>query len=97
MSQLQLLISEPALQDLSELYSYVATDNPNAADELVDKIYELCERLTTMPKLGKTREELAIGLRSFPAKNYNIYYRISTESIEVVRILHNRRDISSQF
>jgi len=57
----------------------------------------LCELIATRPQLGRRREELAPGLRSFPAGSYFIFYQPIADGIEVVRVLHASRDIDSLF
>jgi toxin ParE1/3/4 len=47
--------------------------------------------------MGKQRSELAPLLRSFPVKNYLIFYRPIDEGIEIVRILHGSQDIETLF
>ena len=50
------------------------------------------EALRNHPRMGRTRDELRPGLLSFPAEHHVIFYRIKTDLIEVVRILHERAD-----
>jgi len=37
------------------------------------------------------------GLRSALVRPYSIFYRISGEDIEIVRILHERRNLATAF
>jgi toxin ParE1/3/4 len=50
-----------------------------------------------MPKIGRTRDELSSGLRSFPAARYIIFYRENRDGIEIVRVLHGARDFPPLF
>jgi toxin ParE1/3/4 len=50
-----------------------------------------------MPNMGRSREEIARNLRSFPVGNYVVFYRIIEEGIEVLRVLHGSRDIKRFF
>ena len=86
-----------ARNDLNEIWEYIAQDNLDAAERLVERIEELCELLAQRPQLGRRREELAPGLRSFPAESYFIFYQPIPDGIEVVRVLHASRDIDSLF
>ena len=86
-----------ARRDLNEIWEYIAQENLDAAERLVERIEELCELLATRPQLGRRREELAPGLRSFPAGSYVIFYQPLADGIEVVRVLHASRDIDSLF
>ena len=50
-----------------------------------------------MPAIGKVREELAPGLRSFVVNQYVIFYKVIDQDILIVRALHGARDINTLF
>jgi toxin ParE1/3/4 len=50
-----------------------------------------------MPGVGRGREELGTGLRSFAVGKYIVFYRAVVDGIEVARILSGYRDIKSVF
>lgn len=84
-----------AQQDLQEIFDYIAEDNPVTAERFIQKVEARCRSLVAMPNIGRTRDDLAPGLRSIVEGNYLIFYRgINTEnSIYIVRIFHAKRDI----
>jgi toxin ParE1/3/4 len=43
--------------------------------------------------LGRSREEVAPGLRSFPFGRYVIFYEVMPDGIAIVRVLHGARDL----
>ncbi len=47
--------------------------------------------------MGRVRYELTAGLRSFPFGRYVIFYALSADEIDIVRVLHSARDIDSAF
>lgn len=47
--------------------------------------------------MGRLRDELTEGLRSFPVGRYVIFYRIVQDGVEIVRVLHGARDLDSIF
>jgi toxin ParE1/3/4 len=53
--------------------------------------------LAQFPDMGRSRKELSEELRSFPIKPYIIFYKRMGNYIEIVRILHQSRDIENQF
>jgi toxin ParE1/3/4 len=53
--------------------------------------------LAQFPEMGKSRNDLAKGLRSFSVKPYVIFYKHMEDYIEIVRILHQSRNIEDQF
>lgn len=45
--------------------------------------------------MGRRRDELRKGLRSFPIKKYVVFYFVTGNSVEIVRVLHGAQDIDS--
>lgn len=84
-----------AALDILDVWDHLATDNPAAADRWVDEIDAALATLATQPMMGRARPELAADLRSFPFRRYVIFYVPLSDGIDVVRVLHNRRDIDS--
>lgn len=96
-------LSPEAVDDLEIIWTYIARDNPRAADDVIESAYRLCGVLGEHPELGRVREfsqrELA-GLRSFVITdfpNYVIFYRVKGKGVEIVRVLHGARDIERLF
>lgn len=83
-----------AKADLLNIWEYVAADDLEQADRLLDAIEIQCQKLARFPRLGRARDELRPLLRSFPLGNYVVFYRPSKDGIEIIRVLHGRRDVS---
>jgi toxin ParE1/3/4 len=49
--------------------------------------------LLTMPQAGRLRQEFRENLRSFAVENYVIFYRTVSDGIDILRVVHGRRDI----
>lgn len=81
--------------DLLEIWQYIATDNLDAADQVLSTVNEKAQSLLDHPEMGRRREELAPSLRSIPIGSYLIFYRVSGDDIEIVRVLHAARDIEA--
>jgi len=92
-----LIFSPQAEQDLIDIWDFIAQDNIDAADRIYDDIEQKCEALAQAPGMGRTRDELAPSLRSFPVGKYVIFYRLIEDGIEIARILHGARDLKSIF
>ena len=54
----QFRLSAEAQADLAEIWSYVAQDSFQAADRVLDRIYEAMLKLAAMPLMGHLREDL---------------------------------------
>jgi toxin ParE1/3/4 len=90
--------SRLAVRDLLEIWLHVAHDDVAAADRLSDRFETVFAKLATSPELGRSREELAPGIRSFPVGRYVIFYRRHRRGgIEIARVLHGARDLDLLF
>ncbi|MBR8835142.1 MAG: type II toxin-antitoxin system RelE/ParE family toxin [Stigonema ocellatum SAG 48.90 = DSM 106950] len=90
-------ISQLAEQDLEDIWIYVAQNNQIAASKEIAKILNRLPMLAEFPDIGQMRDDLRVKLRSFPVKPYIVFYIKLDDGIEVVRILHQSRDIERQF
>ena len=86
-----------AVRDLLEIWGYIAEDSEMRADAFIDKIEDIFITLAKSPKVGRLRNDLSDGLRSFPIGNYAIFYLPIASKIIIVRVLHSARDIDSEF
>ncbi len=94
---LTVIRTDQAKADLREILSYLEERSPPAADDLLEVIEQRCALLGLFPKIGRTRDELMPGLRSIAIEKYLLFYRITAETVEVVRILLGSRDIEAIF
>jgi toxin ParE1/3/4 len=84
-------LSPEAEADITAIADYVATENPMAADHLVDRLHAQCHRLGSFPKLGASRDDVRPGLRLFPVGNYLLLYREVPQGVEIVRVIYGAR------
>ncbi|KJV04959.1 type II toxin-antitoxin system RelE/ParE family toxin [Methylocucumis oryzae] len=92
------IIKRPrALSDLAEIWDYIADDSETRADSFVATIDAKFHILAEQPKIGRLRDELAAGLRSFPIGRYVIFYLPFADGVDIVRVLHGSRDIDTIF
>jgi toxin ParE1/3/4 len=87
------VITDEAEADLERIGDYIAADNPVRAGTFVRELRQKCETLVDTPHgypLVPRREHL--GVRRRPHGNYLIFYRVGTEVVEVLHVLHGARD-----
>jgi len=87
--------SNQAKLDLIQIWLFVAQDNPSAADKLLMGMNDQILRLAHTPRIGRNRNEVRRGLRSFSVAKYVIFYTIEEDSILIVRVFHSARDVKS--
>jgi plasmid stabilization system protein ParE len=83
------------LQDLQDIWDFIAADNVPAADELEDEFFEAFALLAVRPRMGHTRSDLTEqAARFWPVGRYLIVYRSLKRPLEIVAVLHGARDIA---
>jgi len=85
-------LSHLADGDLDDIRDYIQAQNPRAANEVIDKLFDALETLADAPELGERREDIAQNLRGFVVRPYVIFYYSSADGIHVARIIHGARD-----
>jgi addiction module RelE/StbE family toxin len=80
-----------ARNDLTNIRRYIGKDSPQAASRMAVEFVAACDRLELFPERGrpgvipKTRELTTV----WP---YVIVYRVSGQTIEILRIWHGAQD-----
>lgn len=87
----RLIRTTQAEEDLIEIWTYIAQDNPRAADRLLDTLDEKSRQLADNPRLGAERPDIAPAVRSWRVGSYLILYREHDGGVEVVRYAHGAR------
>ena len=90
-------LSGRARRDLLQIWNYIAEDNEPAADRFIDLLINHFEMLGRNPYAGRRRDELRAGYRSFPVGHYVILYRAINPSIQIMHVIHGKRDIQTLF
>lgn len=90
-------ISRQAEQDLEDIWCYLQQQDKLQADNQISQIINRFPMLSQFPDMGKKRDNLLVGLRSFPVPPHIIFYTKTSDSIQIIRILHQSRDIDNQF
>jgi plasmid stabilization system protein ParE len=83
----QFILTEQAAADLDEIWEYIAESNLDAADRVIERLYEAMQKLADRPGRGRTRPELADSIHRFWVENpYLIVYRADTDPLQVIPI-----------
>jgi toxin ParE1/3/4 len=89
------------IQDLIEQATFIAEGDLDASDRFLEAAEETFNLLGTMPAIGRfsrfTQPNL-VDIRQFPIKgfqNFLVFYRISDEGVDVLRVLHGSRELDA--
>lgn len=78
--------------DLDEIWEFIAEDNPEAADRVIDKIEATIQALVLFPNQGHKRPDLTSRpLRFTLVREYLIAYAPDENPLWVVAVMHGRR------
>ncbi len=86
-----------AKADVFEIWSYIADRNEGAANRVEQSIYDACSFVAEAPMRGHSRPDLTSRslrfwtLTRYP--NYTIVYRPETSPLQVVAVLHGKRNL----
>src|SRR5207302_1610634 len=88
-----------AVNDLLDIWSFIAQDNARAADRVEAAVFRACDLLADSPLVGRVRKDLtSLALRFWvvhPYPNHLIVYDPETKPTQIIRILHGARDLPS--
>lgn len=87
-------LSPQAEADIEAQAEYVAERNPRAATELVEALHRRFALLAEQPRAGMARPDIRPDLRHVVVGNLLALYRLRDGDVEIVRVLHGRRNIT---
>jgi addiction module RelE/StbE family toxin len=84
-----------AERDVDEIWDYYAeTASSETAERLLTTIFAAVARIAAHPFQGRPRTDFRpLDLRSVRAPPYLIFYRVESDRVQIVRVLHERRDL----
>lgn len=88
--------TEPAYDDLAEIVEYISHDSEYYASMVANGIYDAGESLSMFPLRGRIVPEFGRqDFREIFFQSYRVIYKIESERIAILAIVHSSRDIVS--
>ncbi len=88
------VLSPRARSDLDEIWDYTAERwGLDQAERYIRAIQSAVESLAKDPTLGRGCDDIRPGYRKYPVGSHILFYRLTDEGLDVVRILHRRMDV----
>jgi toxin ParE1/3/4 len=90
-------------RDALQIYVYIGEENLDAAERFLQSLDADLRNLADMPGMGSARsfsDKKLTGIRSWPVsgfRNYLLFYRVSSDRLEALRVIHGSRDIERAF
>lgn len=86
-----------ALEDLDDIWNFIAEDTLDAANRVESAILEACESLARHPLLGSRRTDITLlPVRFWPVTrfpNFIVVYRPEAKPLQIIAVLHGKRNI----
>ena len=80
-----------ALEDLEEIARFISQHNPDAARELVRRIWEASQILAEHPHSGRAGRVLGTRELVIGGTQYILPYRVVGDEVQILRVLHGAR------
>ena len=93
----ELEVTRAAEADLLEIWADLFEKSEQAADRVTHEITANYDMLCEFPVMGRSRSEFSGSYRSLPVGNQVIFYRVKETKLEISRVLHGARDLTSIF
>lgn len=94
-----LFVSRQAEADLREIWRYIASDNPAAADRVLLRIDAKLQILRRFPEIGASRNDIRRGMRMLVEGNYLLLYEYDSrkDEVDLIAVVDGRRELSGLF
>jgi toxin ParE1/3/4 len=93
---LKLVISPRARRDLKGIWKYTLKEWGEAqADKYLENLDQEINRLLEFPDKGVPYEHIRNGYRALYVEHHLVFYRRKTQTLEIIRVLHEAMEIKS--
>ncbi len=90
---MKILWTETALGHLSAIHKYISSTSTLYADRMIDRVMDRGRQLAAFPESGHLVTETDYpNVRELLEHPYRIIYRVSSEAVEVLAVVHVRRE-----
>ncbi|MGD9713166.1 MAG: type II toxin-antitoxin system RelE/ParE family toxin, partial [Thermomicrobiales bacterium] len=82
---------------LIEIGDFIAQDDPDRAISFLAEIEAKMVQAADHPGVFPMRDDVLEGLRSARHGRYLVFFMVTDEEVQIVRVLHGARDLPSIF
>jgi toxin ParE1/3/4 len=90
----RLVLSPRAIKDLDAIWAF--TDERWGASQAItylSSIESAVVQISESPQRGRSIDFVRKGYFTYPVGSHRLFYRLATDGVEIMRILHQRMDI----
>lgn len=86
--------TERAVDNLADIADFISQHSAFYAEGVVTRIDHQLQLLRIHPELGKPAPEASdLGVRELVVDSFRVFYRVHAECVEVLAIIHSRRQL----
>ncbi len=99
----KIFVTPLASMDIEDIFAYLASSNSDAALDFFDAVRVTFANLARNPNIGaayNSSNPALQNLRRWPVKDFDsylIFYINANNQVEIVRVLHGKRDLELAF
>jgi len=86
-----------ALDDLREIDAFISNDNPVAAQKVLAIIWETTKLLKQHPHIGRPGRVAGTRELVIPSTPFIVPYRVMSDEIQILRVIHGARTWPKKF
>jgi toxin ParE1/3/4 len=91
---MKVLWTETAEGHLDAIFSYISLDSPQYAKQMIDRITLCSQQISEYLLSGRKVPEYEMdNIREILEGSYRIIYRIKSEQIDILAVIHGRQNI----
>lgn len=88
-------LTPAARKDLSSIWDFTEERRGHEQSEIyLSELRAAIERIAVDPRRGQTCDDVRRGYRRYGIGSHHIFYVVGSDSVDVIRILHQRMDLT---
>lgn len=94
----KIVLSPRAKADIEEIWDYTVEHwSVGQAEIYIRQVQTAIHVVAAKPEIAKSCEAIRTGYWKYPAGSHVIFFKLISDGIDVVRILHSRMDFKRHF
>ena len=92
---MELIFQKSFENDLLAYWEFLFDKNPQAANAIVQEVYDKVDMLRDHPFAGQSQRHISDDCRHLVVRPLVVLYRVVEDRVELVRVLDGRRDVTA--
>jgi len=89
----RVVVTQTARDDIREILHYTQQEwGPEQREDYIREIESAIDRLSMMPSMGRSRDDIYPGVRSIPVGRHLLYYTYTENIVHIRHVWHGRRN-----